>query len=74
MQVVDEVTGCKTVMQKRWQPGDGPHVPFSHMVVSDDGKVPGVCAGSAHAVGSLQECRMWQLQHGMRAHTEIQPW
>lgn len=70
---LDEVTGKQTVMQRRWQEGDGPNVPFSHIVVSSEGRAPGV-AGTAHAVGSLQECRAWQLAHGMRATTTIEPW
>lgn len=70
---LDEVTGKQTVMQqRRWQEGDGAHVPFSHIVVSDEGKQYGI-AGSAHAVGSLQECRQWQLAHGMRAKTQMIP-
>ena len=68
-----EVTGIEQQAQARWKEGDGAHVPFSHMVVSDKGKAPGI-AGSAHAIGSLQECRTWQLAHGMRANTQIVPW
>lgn len=57
-----------------WKPGDGAHVPFSHIVVNDEGKIHGtVIAGSAYTVGTLQECRLWQLASGMRAKTQIIP-
>ena len=59
--------------QTRWEPGDDAHVPFSHHVVSDEGKCPGI-AGSTHFLGSLQECRLWQLAHGLRASTQVIPW
>lgn len=69
----DEVTGVQVQHQKRWEPGDGPNVPFSHIVVGNEGRAPGI-AGTAYAVGSLQECRQWQLAHGMRANTQVIPW
>ena len=45
---------------------------FTHIVVSDQGKVPGVSAGSAYMVGTLQECREYQLSTGLRAKTRIE--
>lgn len=60
--------------RRRWEKRDGAHVPFSHTVVSDEGKIPGVCAGSGYMIGSLQECRVWVLANGMRAKTQIIPW
>jgi hypothetical protein len=60
--------------RRRWVESDGPHVPFSHTVVSDEGAIKGVCAGTGYMIGSLQECRTWQLRHGMRAKTQIIPW
>lgn len=69
---LDEVTGKQVQYQKYWEPNDGPHVPFGHIVVSEQGKIPGI-AGNAHAIGSLQECRQWQLAHGMRATTQVIP-
>jgi len=47
------------------------NIPFSHMVVGLTSYANGI--GTAYAIGSLQECRLWQLAHGMRATTEIVP-
>ena len=66
----DEVTGLERETQKRWEPTDGPDVPFSHIVVSC-AAVAGV--GVAYSVGSQRECKQWQLEHGMRASTAVIP-
>ena len=47
------------------------NTPFSHMVVDHFVYANGV--GIAYMVGSLQECRLWQLANGKRATTEIIP-
>ena len=50
---------------------------FTHMLVSANseqvrlGRV--VYAGVAYMIGTLQECRVYQMQHGLRATTEIIP-
>jgi hypothetical protein len=47
------------------------NIPFSHMVVDHFVYANGV--GIAHMIGTLQECRKWQLAHGKRATTTIVP-
>jgi len=44
-----------------------------YMVVSDEGKFGSVVVGSAYMIGTLQECRLYQMQHGLRAKTQIIP-
>ena len=50
---------------------------FTHMLVSADTKQVAmgrvVYAGVAYMIGTLQECRVYQLQHGLRATTQIIP-
>lgn len=45
---------------------------FTHILVSDEGKIPGVSAGLAYMIGTLQECREYQLRMGLRAKTRIE--
>jgi len=44
---------------------------FTHIVVALASPVAGV--GAVYTVGTLQECRLWQLAQGMRACTKIIP-
>lgn len=44
---------------------------FSHMVVDRYVHPNGV--GIAHAIGTKAECMRWQLAHGKRATTTVQP-
>ena len=44
------------------------HSPFSHMVVSND---PKAFMQTAYMIGSLHECRVYQMKHGLRASTII---
>ena len=62
-QVYDEVTGQTYTLQD-------PNT-FTHMLISDEGQIPGVCAGSAIMIGTRGNCMRYQLQHGLRAKTQI---
>ena len=44
---------------------------FTHMLVANTTYCNGV--GTAYMIGTLQECRVYQMQHGLRATTEIVP-
>jgi hypothetical protein len=45
---------------------------FTHMLVSTLNSY-GVIAGTAYMIGTKQECRVYQMQHGLRAYTTIIP-
>lgn len=40
------------------------HIPFSHMLVNPTCSI-------AYMLGSLHECRVYQMKHGLRATTII---
>ena len=42
---------------------------FSHMLVSKTHYCNGV--GTVYMIGTLQECRIYQMKHGLRAYTII---
>jgi hypothetical protein len=42
---------------------------FSHMLVSKTQYCNGI--GTAYMIGTLHECRIYQMKHGLRATTEI---
>lgn len=44
---------------------------FTHTLVANATYCNGV--GTAYMIGTLQECRLYQMQHGLRATTQIVP-
>lgn len=45
---------------------------FTHMLVSRTGSC-GMISGAAYMIGTKHECRLYQMQHGLRAFTSIIP-
>jgi len=46
---------------------------FTHMLVSSEGAFGSVVVGTAYMIGTMQECRVYQMLHGLRAKTQIIP-